>query len=137
MMNPRRGLALQINRRLLLSLVLASSFTVLIGVWVYWESNQPAHDARLKSFSAHLVAALSQIERNWGREAYNYRMRLEYSRLLDDPNRRQARLTNYLTAQGGSTIFPHMRVIERDGSAIAMKYWVSTPAAVTSPSWTG
>ena len=119
MMNPRRGLALQINRRLLLALFMASTFSIFIGAWVYQESNQRAHDARLESLNTQLIASLAQVERNWGREAYNFKSRLEHSRLLEDQDQRQGRLTGYLTAQGGSTTFPYMRVISRSGEVVA------------------
>ena len=118
MMNPRRGLARQINRRLLLALVLASIFTAVIGTWVYHESNRRAYETRLAALSTHLSAALAQVERTWGREAYNFKGRLEYTRLLEDRERRQIRLTGYLTSQGGSTIFPYMRVVDRAGREI-------------------
>ena len=112
-------LAHQINRRLLLALLLSSLFSAIIGTWVYQESNSRARQAQISNLREHLVKSVTQSERDWGKEAYNYRARLEYTRFLEDREHRQKKLNSYLTAQGGSQSFSGVRVLDSGGKVIA------------------
>ena len=128
-MNRYKPLLGQIGRRLFVALLLATLFAALAGGWFYHEAGQRADSDRLARAKKHYSDAIAILDRNWGRMAYQYKARLEYSRLLLNPERREQSLLAYVTVQGASQEFSLIQLRDRQGHAFS----ISTLGPAGSP----
>ena len=126
-----KSLFAQAGVRLFLAFAISAILTLAAAAWVYREANWRADEYRKFHALEHYKAALTSLEQDWGREAYNFRLRLEFSRVLEDSATRQERMQGFLTAQGGSAVFPGVRVVGVAGETLSQFYYRSTalPAA--------
>jgi hypothetical protein len=117
---PPYSLTRQIVARLALALLVTMMSTVALGLWFYSHAKQRFLETHLRLSQEHYAAELSLKELEWERAAYNFKARLEYSRALESRDGRQARLGNFITAQGGSPEYPLVLVFDRSGERIAV-----------------
>ena len=115
----RHPLRLQIASRLALALLVTIATTVALGFWFHWHANQRSLEHHLQQATTHFNAALALRETEWERAAYNFKARLEYSRVLEDASGRQGKLGSFITAQGGVPEFPVVVVLDHEGNRLA------------------
>lgn len=108
----------QVAVRLLLALLLSCSLSTLVGAWVYYTANQKAADTQRSIAREHYAKVIADLERRWGREAFNFKIRIEAQRFLEDTKQQKEQLLAYLTSQGGSVEFPSLRIDDARGNAI-------------------
>jgi HAMP domain-containing protein len=92
---------------------------ILMGTWLRHQAND--HVAAIHSANArnHYASIITELDRRWGREAFNLKTRLEAQRFLEIEQYRQDRLLAYLISQGSSIEFPLLRIENSKGELIA------------------
>ena len=122
-MPARSSLVGQVALRFLIAFLLSAALSTLVGAWVYYAANQQAADAQQTSARDHYTNVIADLERRWGRESFNIKIRIEAQRFLEDPKQRKEQLLAYLTAQGGSIEFPSLSIEDPKGELIvSFKY---------------
>jgi diguanylate cyclase (GGDEF)-like protein/PAS domain S-box-containing protein len=114
----RHPLTRQIAVRLALALLVTILTTVALAVWFYAQANQRFLEKHIRQAEKYYGSALALQEVEWERGAYNFKARLEYSRVLEDSAGRQARLSNFITAQGGVPDYPMVVVLDHEGNRL-------------------
>ncbi|WP_265943611.1 hypothetical protein [Dechloromonas sp. A34] len=117
-MPARSSLVRQVAGRFLVAFLLSATLSTLVGAWVYYAANKQAAEAQQTSARDHYTNVIADLERRWGREAFNIKIRIEAQRFLEDPKQRKEQLLAYLTAQGGSIEFPSLRIEDPKGELI-------------------
>lgn len=115
----RHPLTIQVATRLLLVLLVMLLMTIALVFWSYEEINQRSLEHHIQQAEKHFVGALALREAEWKRNAYNFKARLEFSRVLEDVAGRQGRLGNFITAQGGVPEYPLVFVLDHEGTRLA------------------
>jgi len=105
----------QLLRRLIVALMASALLTTLVSAWFYHTANDRAAKSQLASAHEHYAAVFSGLEQRWGREAYNFKVRIESMRFLEHGNEHKEKLQANLTAQGGSLEFPSLRIEDAKG----------------------
>lgn len=118
MTTPATPISREIFRRLLLAFALATAVGIGLAVWGYTTTNQRAVTAHLEAARTHYQSAIGILERRWGREAYNLRIRLETLRYLEDPVAGRDKVLAYLISQGGNIEFPSLRIENARGEPV-------------------
>ncbi len=119
-MRPYKPLLGQVGRRLVGALLLATLFAGLAGTGFYLEAGSRSDRDRLLRAKQHYTDAVAILDRNWGRMAYQYKARLEYSRLLLNPAHRKRSLQSYVAVQGSSQEFSLIEIRDRQGDSLAV-----------------
>ena len=114
----RHPLTRQIAVRLALALLVTVLTTVALAFWFYAEANKRFLESHLRRAAEHYAGALSLQDVEWERGAFNFKARLEYSRVLEDSAGRQGRLGNFINAQGGVPEYPLVAVFDREGNRL-------------------
>ena len=115
----RHPLTLQVAVRLALALLVTLLATIALTLWFYGHANLRSLEHHLHQAEKHFSGALALRESDWERGAYNFKARLEFSRVLEDPAGRQGRLGTFITAQGGVPEYPLVLVLDREGNRLA------------------
>lgn len=89
------------------------------GLWMKNLANDKARSIQLANARAHYTVVLAELDRRWGREAFNLKTRIESQNLLDDPGGRKEQLQTFLISQGSSIEFPSLRIEKTTGEVIA------------------
>ncbi|MCG2577192.1 hypothetical protein LZ012_09295 [Dechloromonas sp. XY25] len=108
-------LALRLGGILLLILLCLS----VQGIWMKELVNDKAKATQLANAREHYAAVLADLDRRWGREAFNLKTRLEAQEILANPELRKEKLMVYLISQGNSIEFPSLRIETTHGELIA------------------
>lgn len=109
----------KITRQQILSTFIAAVIGVLVMIWVYHSIDQRSKSNHAASARKHYANVISDLERRWGREAFNLKIRIEAQRFLENPEGRKEQLLAYLTSQGGSVEFPSLQIEDSKGVRIA------------------
>jgi len=117
-MSFRQILGRKLVRRLLFALFLSALLTGAVSAWIYHTANQRAAQTQLTSAHEHYASVISGLEQHWGREAFNFKVRLESLHFLENVAQRKDQLLANLTAQGGSLEFPSLRIEDAKGDVI-------------------
>lgn len=123
-MSTRRSLGRQFAFRALLLLLLLFSLTAALGGLGYYVANRQATTSHLTSARANYINVIANLERRWGREAYNLKMRLESQHILEPSDKRREKVLSYLIAQGSSIEFPSLRIEDSRGELITSLEYV-------------
>ncbi len=115
----RHPLSWQIAARLALALLVTIFATVALALWFYTQANQRSFEHHRRQSEKHFYGTLALRESEWERGAYNFKARLEFSRVLEDLAGRQGRLSNFITAQGGVPEYPLVLVLDREGNRLS------------------
>lgn len=109
-------------RQGMLRLVLA--FAVALGVMgytAYWLYNatfdkvaQLREDDAVSFYGNRIV----ELEQNWQENALQFKVRIEYLRILDDTAQRWLKLNSYLTSQSGSEFFTWVMITDARGRVL-------------------
>lgn len=89
------------------------------GLWMKNLANEKARSIQLANARAHYTVVLSDLDRRWGREAFNLKTRIESQNLLNDLSGRKEQLQTFLISQGSSIEFPSLRIEKTTGEVIA------------------
>lgn len=111
----RRQMAIRLLTIALLSGVLMAA----LSIWIYQDVNRHAASARQASAHEHYINVIADLERRWGREAFNLKTRIESLQFFDGVEHQRDQLISYLTAQGSSLEFPLLRIEDAKGELIA------------------
>ncbi|NJD25877.1 MAG: hypothetical protein FIB06_10785 [Betaproteobacteria bacterium] len=117
---PTAPLGREIFRRLLLAFALATTIGIGLATWGFLTANKRAETLHQEASRNHYQAAISSLERRWGREANNLRVRLESMRHLEDPASGRDKVLAYLIAQGGNIEFPSLRIDDARGEPLVL-----------------
>lgn len=105
-------------RRLLLALLLSGVLTGAVSAWIFLSANEQAAEAQRVSAHDHYAAVIADLNQRWGREAFNFRIRLESMHFLEDAGPQKERLLTHLTSQGGSLEFSSLRIEDARGEPV-------------------
>lgn len=108
----------QIATRLLLAGAVSGALAVGLGTWFQHVTNERVTQIRMNRVLEHFRNELADLEFRWGREAFNLKSRLEFSRILETDGARDARFRSFLVAQGGYLDFPLVAVDDRHGNRL-------------------
>lgn len=116
MQKPFAGqLALRLGGLLLLVLLCL----IALGIWIKEMTNDQARAIQLASAREHYAVVLTDLDRRWGREAFNLKTRIEAQEILNASGQRNEKLLTYLISQGSSIEFPSLRIEKANGEVIA------------------
>lgn len=108
-------LALRLSGILLLILLCLA----VQGLWMKELVNDKAKATQLANAREHYASVLVDLDRRWGREAFNLKTRLEAQEILANAENRKEKLMVYLISQGNSIEFPSLRIETTHGELIA------------------
>lgn len=114
-----QSLRRQVTVRLLLIALFSGCLMIVLGLWIYQDVNRHAAQARQASAHEHYINVIADLERRWGREAFNLKTRIESLQFFDGVEHQRDQLISYLTAQGSSLEFPSLRIEDGKGELIA------------------
>jgi signal transduction histidine kinase len=118
MMLKRRSIAVQAARRLVFSLGL---FVIVVGLSTaafYRTALDKAATERANDLRAFYVSRLTQIERDWEVQARDFRVRIEYARILEQPHTAVLNLQAFMTVQGSGRNFRYLLIGSQKGEPI-------------------
>lgn len=114
-----RTLNSQLAIRLTGTLLLILFFLSVLGMWTKEQVNDKARATQLANAREHYASVLADLDRRWGREAFNLKTRIEAQEILANPEQRKEKLMVYLISQGNSIEFPSLRIETTHGEPIA------------------
>lgn len=114
-----RTLNSQLALRLTGILLLILLCLTLQGIWMKELVNDKARETQLANARDHYSSVLADLDRRWGREAFNLKTRLEAQEILANIEHRKEKLMVYLISQGNSIEFPSLRIETTHGELIA------------------
>lgn len=114
-----RTLNSQLALRLAGILLLILLCLAVQGIWMKELVNDKAKATQLANAREHYAAVLADLDRRWGREAFNLKTRLEAQEILANAELRKEKLMVYLISQGNSIEFPSLRIETAHGELIA------------------
>ncbi|PKO33893.1 MAG: hypothetical protein CVU34_11040 [Betaproteobacteria bacterium HGW-Betaproteobacteria-7] len=109
----------QIALRLGGLLLLVLFCLVALATWIKELANDRARAIQLASAREHYAVVLTDLDRRWGREAFNLKTRIEAQEILDASGQRNEKLLTYLISHGSSIEFPSLRIEKTNGEVIA------------------
>jgi hypothetical protein len=107
-----------------LAIRIACSLLVLLlcliaqAIWIKEVANEKARSKQLSSAREHYSVVLAELDRRWGREAFNLKARIESQNLLDGSKQHADQLLAFLISQGTSMEFPSLKIEKTTGEAI-------------------
>ena len=111
----RHSIARQAGIRLILSLGLFVALIALTSAGIYRAAlNKAAHE-RAEDLVSFYKARLAQLERDWEIQARDFKVRIEFTRILENPEKAVAKLQAFLTIQGTGRRFQYLLIQTRDG----------------------
>jgi hypothetical protein len=128
----RNPLSRQIARRMAAALVAAMLVGSLFTVWFHAQVRLRFLEAHVRQAEGHFTHVLALREIDWESAAYNFKARLEHSRVLEDAAHRQPRLANFIIAQGGVPEYPLVAILDRNGEKLAVFEYGSRHLPVAS-----
>ena len=118
-MEFRQRSSKQLLRRLLLALLISGLLTSGVSAWIFHSANEQAAETQRLNALKHYTAVIANLDQRWGREAFNFRIRLETMHFLEDAAPLNERLITHLTAQGESLDFSALRIENARGELVA------------------
>jgi hypothetical protein len=118
-LKTQRPLNVQLALRLGALLLLILICLAIEGFWIRDQVNDKARTTQLANAREHYAAVLADLDRRWGREAFNLKTRLEAQNILADVQHRTEKLAVYLISQGNSIEYPSLRIETTHGDVIA------------------
>lgn len=109
----------QLLRRLLFALLISGLLTSGVSAWIFHSANEQAAETQRLNALQHYTAVIANLDQRWGREAFNFRIRLEAMHFLEDAAHLKERLLTHLTVQGESLNFSALRIEDARGELVA------------------
>lgn len=111
------------QKQLWLRLVLvALTFLLVLAIQAFWIqrlANEQTRQNQLAGARDHYTSLLSELDRRWGREAFNLKSRIESLNILDGKKSSKEQLLAFLISQGSSIEFPSLRIEKTSGELVA------------------
>ncbi|HUW50366.1 MAG TPA: EAL domain-containing protein [Sulfuricella sp.] len=114
----RRSITRQAAARLIFSLGL---FVVLVGVstaMIYRAALNKATEERANDLASFYTSRISQLERDWELQSRDFRVRIEYTRILEEPHTALENLQAFMTIQGGNRRFAYLIIQDKQGTPV-------------------
>ncbi len=116
-MTPSQNLRLHLRLAGILLLILLC--LVLQGAWIKQLVNEKARSTQLTNAREHYSVVLADLDRRWGREAFDLKTRIEAQGFLENSRQQSEKLLAYLTSQGSSIEFPSLRIENKNREVVA------------------
>jgi len=110
-----RSIARQAGLRLLLSLSLLVALIAATSAGLYTLALDKAAEERSEQLALFYQERLKQIERDWELQSRDFKVRIEYTRILEDPASAEANLQAFITVQGTDRRFQYLIIEDRKG----------------------
>ena len=91
----------------------------VLGLWFIDLVNDKTRLSQLASAREHYSVVLADLDRRWGREAFNLKTRIEAQDFLANDSQRNEKLLTFLISQGSSIEFPSVRIENIKGEIMA------------------
>ena len=104
--------------RLIASLGLLVLFIGISSISIYQVALSKASQVRADNQVAFFSARLEQLERDWEIQSRDFKVRLEFTRMLEDPTTAKANLQAFMTVQGTDRRFHYLLIQTRDGQKL-------------------
>ena len=117
-MNKRNSLVWQAALRLVLSLGLFVLLIALATTLTYRTTMERAAEERAGELVAFFKSRLAQLEREWELASRDLRVRIEYTRFLEQPATARSNLQAFITTQGADRRFQYLIVQSREGQKL-------------------
>ncbi|MDH4318508.1 MAG: PAS domain S-box protein, partial [Desulfobulbaceae bacterium] len=104
--------------RLIASLGLLVFFIAASSLSIYKAALRKASEARTENQASFFAARLVQLERDWEIQSRDFKVRLEFTRMLEDPATAVANLQAFMTVQGTNRRFSYLLIQTKDGQKI-------------------
>lgn len=114
----QRPLNAGIAIRLACTLLVILLCLIAQAIWIKELANDKARSKQLSSAREHYAVVLADLDRRWGREAFNLKARIEAQNLLDGTKQHTEQLLAFLISQGTSIEFPSLRIEKTNGDVI-------------------
>jgi diguanylate cyclase (GGDEF)-like protein/PAS domain S-box-containing protein len=104
--------------RLFISL---SLFVVLLGLataHLYRQALDKAAQARTNDLAQFYQVRIAELEQQWALHSRDFRVRTEYSRILEDADTATLRLQAFITVQGGERRFQYLLIQKKNGDPV-------------------
>lgn len=109
--------------RILLRVISIATVVLLVlvaqGFWIQNLANEQARQNQLAGARDHYTSLLAELDRRWGREAFNLKSRIESLNILDGKKTNKDQLLAFLISQGSSIEFPSLRIEKTSGELVA------------------
>ncbi|MCE5182624.1 MAG: PAS domain S-box protein [Betaproteobacteria bacterium] len=117
-MIKHRSISRQVAFRLLLSLGLFVTLIAFTSASLYQAAlNKAAHE-RAEDLVTFYKARVAQVERDWELQSRDFRVRLEFTRMLEDPATARDNLQAFITVQGTDRRFNYLVVQNKIGKKV-------------------
>lgn len=104
--------------RLIASLGLLVLFIAASSLSIYQAALRKASEARTENQASFFAARLMQLERDWEIQSRDFKVRLEFTRMLEDPATAVANLQAFMTVQGTNRRFNYLLIQTKNGQKI-------------------
>jgi diguanylate cyclase (GGDEF)-like protein/PAS domain S-box-containing protein len=111
----RRSIVRQAALRLIVSLGLFVLLLSYSSYQLYTIALQKSADERTADLAEFYQSRLFQQERDWELQAQDFKIRIEVTRLLQDPKNRTTNLQAFMTVQGTNRQFQHLLIQNKLG----------------------
>ena len=111
----RNSIARQAGIRLILSLGLFVVLIALTSAGLYRAALSKAAQERAEDLVSFYQARLAQLEREWEIQSRDFKVRIEFTRALEQAETAVARLQAFITIQGTGRRFQYLLIETRDG----------------------
>jgi diguanylate cyclase (GGDEF)-like protein/PAS domain S-box-containing protein len=120
--NAINQLKLPITRQALVRLFISLSlFVVLLGLataHLYRLALDKAAEARTNDLAQFYQHRIAEIEKQWALLSRDFRVRTEYSRILEDADDANLKLQAFITIQGGERRFQYLLIQKKNGDPV-------------------
>lgn len=120
--NTINQLKLPITRQAIFRLFISLSlFVVLLGLataHLYRLALDKAAEARTNDLAQFYQTRIAELEQQWALHSRDFRVRTEYSRILEDADTATLKLQAFITVQGGERRFQYLLIQKKTGDPV-------------------
>lgn len=117
-MIKRNSIGQQAAARLILSLGLLVFLIAASSISIYQAALNKASETHMENQVAFFSARLEQLERDWEIQSRAFKVRLEFTRMLEDPETAVANFQAFMTVQGTDRRFHYLLIQTEDGQKL-------------------
>ncbi|MDH4284577.1 MAG: hypothetical protein OEV35_04600, partial [Gallionellaceae bacterium] len=114
----RNSIGSQVALRLVISLGLLVALIATGSVGVYRMALHKASQERTEELIQFYAARLEQLERDWEISSQDFKVRMEYTRALENPVTATETLQAFMTIQGASRRFQYLLIQTKEGQKV-------------------
>lgn len=110
----RQAITRQASARLLLSLGLFVIALIFTSSWLYNSALTKAAHERAEDLVSFYQFRLTQLEQDWERQTRDFKIRIEFTRYLENPLTSADQLRAFFTIQGGEPRFQQLLLLDKN-----------------------